>query len=98
MCSRLHGQLLKSRLKGSGPEKELNDVSFVRLKPIELNSRHRSKIQPIYMRRIDELLLELLIISNRTAHERRPNALQHFVLRTLDHAHKWKHKLGVRKL
>src|SRR6476660_9328357 len=55
-CNRyspLHRHLLKPRLKRSRPEQEFDYVPFVRLKPIELNRRHRPQIQTINVSCID---------------------------------------------
>src|SRR5512143_4017891 len=64
-CSILHRQLLEPCLKCSWSEKELDYVPLVWLQPIELNRRHRTKIQPINMSRSHKLLLELLVVCDR---------------------------------
>ena len=83
-------------LKCPGPEQEVDDVAFVRLQPVQLNRRHRTKIEPIDVHGIDQLAAESLIAGDGAADERWPDRRNHLFLRTLDHGREGKHVFLVR--
>src|SRR5262249_38063198 len=80
------------------PEQKLHYVSFVWLKPVELNRRHRPKIKPIYVGRINQLSMKLLIVGDRACDQRASDLLEHVILRALHYAHEGKHEFGICKL
>src|SRR5262249_48613830 len=75
------GRQFTLKLKGAGAEQEIDDVALVRLQPVELDRRDRPEVQPVDVRRIDELPLPFLVVGDDAAHQRRPDRLQHLLLR-----------------
>src|SRR4029077_3846644 len=76
-------------------EQKLDNVAFVWLKPIELDGWNGADVQSVNVGGIDEFPLELRVLGDDAADERGANPLEHFFLRTSDHAHKREHELGV---
>src|SRR5687767_2283415 len=71
-------------LERPGPEQEVHDTPLVRLEPVQLDRRHRPQVEPIDVDRVDQRPLELPVVGDRRANERRPDFLQHLLLWALD--------------
>src|SRR5690349_16092400 len=81
-------------LKRSRTEEELDDIAFVRLKPIELDGWNGADIQTVDVSRVDEFPLELRVMGDDAGDERGADPLEHFFLRATDHAGKREHELS----
>jgi hypothetical protein len=71
-------------LKGSGAEKKVHQVAFVRLQPIQLNGWDGSDVEPVDLGGIDQLALPGCVFRYGRSDQGRPNFLQHLALSTLD--------------
>src|SRR4030095_15947054 len=80
-------QLFQLRLERPRSVKELYDVSFVRLQPVELDGRHWAQIKAVDIRCVHELPLKRRIVCDRAANQRGSDPLQHFVLRAAYDTH-----------
>src|SRR5436309_2554871 len=61
---------VRGRLERPRPEQEIDDVPFVRLEPVQLNSRDGADVQPVDVRRIDELPLPAPVLGDGAANQR----------------------------
>src|ERR1700730_4430497 len=77
---------VQRRLKCSRTEQELDNVTFVWLEPIELDGWNGADVQTVDVGGVDEFPLDLRVLRDHAADERGANPLQHFFLRTSDHA------------
>lgn len=77
-------------------EQEVDDVSFVRLQPVQRTSWYWSYVQAIDMPSIYEFSDPFFTVSDRRANKGRSNLAEHLILRTLHHRYKRKHVLGIR--
>ena len=94
-CPSALSHFFQPRLKCSRSKQEFHNVPLMRLQPVELDGRYGPQVQPVDMRRIHQLPLELFVESDCAGHERRADSFQHFVLRAPDHAHKGEHELRI---
>ena len=69
--------------------------TFQWLKPIELDGWNGADVQTVDVGGVDEFPLELRVLRDNAADERGANPLEHFFLRTPDHADKREHELGI---
>src|SRR5260370_762101 len=72
-------------LEGAGAEQEVDDAALVRLEPVEFDRRDRPEVEPVDVDGVDQLPLPLLVLRDCRAHQRRPDRLQHLLLRALHH-------------
>src|SRR5207249_9508188 len=84
------------KLKRTGPEEEVDDAAFVRLQPVELDRLERAEVEAVDVDRIGQGPLELRVLGNGRAHQRRADLLQHLGLRAFDDGAEGEHVLLLR--
>src|SRR5258708_7323099 len=82
------------RLKRPGAEEEIDDVSLVRLQPVQLDGGDRADVQTINVGRTYQLALPRLVVGNRGTDQGLADLLEHLLLRTLHHRHVGEHVFG----
>lgn len=84
-------------LEGAVSEEKLDQVSFVRLEPVQLDRLDPANVQPVDVIRIEQLLAELGIFRDRCADQCGANGLDRLILRAFDNRSKGEHVLGIRE-
>ena len=82
-------------LKRSCPEQEVDDVSLVRLQPVELQRLHFADVEAIDICGIEELSRKRFIFGNTRPDQCVANFTDHFVLRAFDDGTEWKHEFRI---
>src|SRR5205807_268565 len=62
------------KLEGPGAKQEIDNTALVRLQPVQLDGRQRSEVQPVDVGGLRQGPLELGILRDGAAHQRRPDA------------------------
>ena len=74
---------------------KLDDVSLVRLEPVELDRGDGRDVEAIDVRGVHEVPAPGLIAGDRRGHEGAPDPIDHLLLGALDDGHEGKHELLV---
>src|SRR5262245_33341928 len=80
-------------LERSRPEQEVDEVSLVRLQPVQLRGPHGPEIEAIDVDRVEQPAPQRRVLRQGGADERRPDRLDHLRLGTLHHRDEGEHVL-----
>ena len=86
----------KAVLEGSISKQEVDDVSFVRLQPVQSARRDGPNIQSVDVACVHKFTHPLFVIGDCRADQRRADLAQYLVLWTLHDGDEWKHVFCVR--
>src|SRR5215831_2978180 len=95
VCACRHPTALR-RLERPSAKQKVDDVAFVRLKPIELDRRHGPEVQSIDVHRIHETTSKLWVGGDGAADERWTDCVNHPIARALDYGREREHVLLAR--
>lgn len=84
-------------LEGAVSKEKLDQVSFVRLQPVQLDRLDPANVQPVDVIRIEQLLAELGIFRDRSADQCGANGLDHLILWAFNNRSEREHVLGIRE-
>lgn len=84
-------------LEGAVSKEKLDQVSFVRLEPVQLDGLDPANVKPVDVVSIEQLLGELGIFRNGSADQCGTNGLDHLILWAFDDRSEGEHVLGIRE-
>ena len=71
-------------LEGSIAEQEVDDVTFVRLQPVQRTRWHRADVQAVDVAAVDKFRNPFFVVCDGCADQSRTDFAQHLILRTLN--------------